>query len=250
MHLQKTPVRKPQPVKSNDEATSSSDDSLFDYDFAAHVVGPSVQESPVVSIPNIAVPEAGARTDSVVNTQSDNEISDGEENEESGEEPMDREVLPLDHELENRQDSTPESTESNSRQNGVNSNDSSSESNHSLQGADESSQQPRRSNRERHPPASFQSGNVSMLQRASSMESTWKEKAMFLQTLTEGGFFLKASKEPMSANDEDIISRGRGVCNREVIHVHFKDLIKCFILDFIVLFVLSTCHPQFSVQTM
>ena len=125
-HLQKTPVRKPQPVKSNDEATSSSDDSLFDHDFAAHVVGPSVQESPVVSIPNIAVPEAGARTDSVVNTQSDNEISDGEEKEESGEEPMDREVLPLDHELENRPDSTPESTESNSRQDGVNSNDSSS----------------------------------------------------------------------------------------------------------------------------
>ena len=29
-------------------------------------------------------------------------------------------------------------------------------------------------------------------------------------------------------------------CNREVIHVHFKDLIKCFILDFIVLLVLST----------
>ena len=198
-HLQKTPVRKPQPVKSNDEATSSSGDSLFDYDFAAHVVGPSVQESPVVSIPNIAVPEAGARTDSVVNTQSDNEISDGEENEESGEEPMDREVLPLDHELENRQDSTPESTESNSRQDGVNSNDSSSESNHSLQGADESSQQPRRYNRERHPPARFQSGNFSMLQRASCMESTWKEKAMFLQTLTEGGFFLKASKEVCQA---------------------------------------------------
>ena len=177
-------MRKPQPVKSNDEATSSSDDSLLDYDFAAHVVGPSVQETPV----------AGARTDSVVNTQSDNEISDGEENEESGEEPMDSEVLPLDHELENRPDSTPGCTESNSRQNGVNSNDSSSESNHSLQGADESSQQPRRSNRER-----FQSGNLSMLQRASSMESTWKEKAMFLQTLTEGGFFWKASKEVCQA---------------------------------------------------
>ena len=44
----------------------------------------------------------------------------------------------------------------------------------------------------------------------------------------------------MSANDEDIISRGTGVCNREVIHVHFKDLIKCFNLDFIVLLVLST----------
>ena len=65
-------MRKPQPVKSNDEATSSSDDSVIDYDFAAHVVGPSVEETPVVSIPNITVPEAGA----VVNTQSDNEISD------------------------------------------------------------------------------------------------------------------------------------------------------------------------------
>ena len=75
-------MRKPQPVKSNDEATSSSDDSVIDYDFAAHVVGPSVEETPVVSIPNITVPEAGARTDSVVNTQSDNEISDGEEKEE------------------------------------------------------------------------------------------------------------------------------------------------------------------------
>ena len=78
-HLHKTPVRKPQPVKSTDEATSSSDDSLFDYDFAANVVGPSFQETPVVSILNFAVPEAGARTDSVVNTQSDNEVSDGEE---------------------------------------------------------------------------------------------------------------------------------------------------------------------------
>ena len=57
------------------------------------------------------------------------------------------------------------------------------------------SQQPRRSNRERRPPARFQSGNFSMLPRASPMESMWKEKAMFLQTLTEGGFFLKASKE-------------------------------------------------------
>ena len=78
-HLHKTPVRKPQPVKSTDEATSSSDDSLFDYDFAANVVGPSFQETPVVSILHFAVPEAGARTDSVVNSQSDNEISDGEE---------------------------------------------------------------------------------------------------------------------------------------------------------------------------
>ena len=69
-------MRKPQPVKSNDEATSSSDDSVIDYDFAAHVVGPSVEETPVVSIPNITVPEAGARTGSVVNTQSDNEISE------------------------------------------------------------------------------------------------------------------------------------------------------------------------------
>ena len=108
---------------------------------------------------------------------------------------MDTEVLPLDHELENGQDSTPESTESSSGHDGVNSNDSLSESNHSRQGADASSQQPRRSNRESHPPARFQSENVSMLQRASSMELTGKEKAMFLQTLTEGGFFLTASKE-------------------------------------------------------
>ena len=108
---------------------------------------------------------------------------------------MDTEVLPLDHELENGQGSTPESTESSSRHDGVNSNDSLSESNHSRQGADDSSQQPRRSNRERHPPARFQSENVSMLQRASSMELTGKEKAMFLQTLTEGGFFLTASKD-------------------------------------------------------
>ena len=61
-----------------------------------------------------------------------------EKEEESGEEPMDTEVLPLDHELGNGQDSTPESTESNGRQDRVNSNDSSSESNHSMQG-DESS---------------------------------------------------------------------------------------------------------------
>ena len=31
------------------------------------------------------------------------------------------------------------------------------------------------------------------------MESTWKEKAMFLQTLTEGAFFLKESKEVCQA---------------------------------------------------
>ena len=55
------------------------------------------------------------------------------------------EVLPLDQKLDNGQDSTPESTESTSRQDGVNSNDSSSESN---QGADDSSQQHRMSNTE------------------------------------------------------------------------------------------------------
>ena len=31
------------------------------------------------------------------------------------------------------------------------------------------------------------------------MELTWKEKAMFLQTLTEGGLFFKASKEVCQA---------------------------------------------------
>ena len=31
------------------------------------------------------------------------------------------------------------------------------------------------------------------------MESTWKEKAMFLQTLTEGDVFLKASTEVCQA---------------------------------------------------
>ncbi|XP_041366924.1 uncharacterized protein LOC121381651 [Gigantopelta aegis] len=195
-HLPKTPVRKPQLSESNDGATPSGDDSLLEDYSDGFVVGPSVQEPPVVSAPNIAVIDAGEGTSSGDTTQPDIAISNGvEQDEEPEEEPLETETLSVDQELDqdDERDSIPESIGSNGGQDSVSCHDSSPESDHEVQGAEDTLPIPRRANRDRRPPARFRSGEFSMLQTACTPESTWREKATFLQALAESDFFLKSS---------------------------------------------------------
>jgi hypothetical protein len=187
--LPKTPERKPQPAISEDGASSSEDNSLVDEDFAVLVVGPLAKEPPVVSEPDIAVPDAGEDTGLKGVIQPDNEIRVGLQ-EEPEEEPADMETSPLD---QDEQDSAPESEGSNDEQHGVKSDDSVQESQNVIH--DRPIPLPRRSHRERRPPARFRSGEFSMFQTTNTHGSGWREKVVFLRSLVESCFFFNLSLE-------------------------------------------------------